>query len=140
MPKHATHAAVKACAHVAASMSLSGSASNQRVVRSTMVKRYLYLSGVVERGPTRSTCTWVKRWHGTGMGCTAAAGCLVTFARAQCWQSLHHATTSWFIFSHTTRAVRSRRVARIPGWASWRKVSKTAGGAGGELKGVARRG
>jgi hypothetical protein len=65
-----------------------------------------------------STCTCEKRRAGVGMGWTAAAGCLVTLARWQCWQERHHSATSFARLGHRYLLAISRRLALIPGWAS----------------------
>jgi hypothetical protein len=56
-PNLATQWKRKASPQEAAEMSLSGTASNQREVRSTIVRRYMNPSAEAGRGPTMSTCT-----------------------------------------------------------------------------------
>jgi hypothetical protein len=50
-----------------------GTASAQRVVRSTMVKMCVFPCG---NGPTMSTCTWEKRRSGIGMAVAGGVMCL----------------------------------------------------------------
>ncbi len=64
------------CAGRRRHVSLTGVASIYLVDLSIMVM-YDHPSVDVGSGPTRSTCTWLKRRLGTGIGCTAAADCLV---------------------------------------------------------------
>ncbi len=55
--KRATQLAMKASAHVLASMFRRGTASNHLVDLSMMVSRYTWPSEEAGRVPTRSTCT-----------------------------------------------------------------------------------
>jgi hypothetical protein len=75
-------------------MLANGMASAHRVDLSMTVRMYCMPLLDVGRGPTKSMWMWVNLLVGTGMGSTAAASCLVTLARAQCWQSRHHAVIS----------------------------------------------
>jgi hypothetical protein len=54
-PKRATHEDRKASTHPEAEILLRGTASSQRIVRSTIVIMYRYPSSEAGRGPTRST-------------------------------------------------------------------------------------
>jgi len=45
---------------------------------------------------------WENHCRGTGIGCKAAAGCLVTLALEQVWQSLTHCVTSLLMQDHIT--------------------------------------
>jgi hypothetical protein len=56
----------------------------------------------------------VKRQPGMAMGSTPMAGCLVTLALAQDWQSLHQAVMSADMPRHATREAISRRLALPP--------------------------
>jgi hypothetical protein len=56
---------------------LHGGGSIRLVDLSIMVVMYDHPSADVGSGPTRSMCTWLNWRLGTGLGCTAAAGCLV---------------------------------------------------------------
>jgi hypothetical protein len=56
-PNLATQLNRKASPQEAAEMSLRGTASNQREVRSTIVRRYRNPSEEAGKGPTMSTCT-----------------------------------------------------------------------------------
>jgi hypothetical protein len=69
-PNLATKAAMSVSAQVAAAMCPSW-------VDLPIMVMYDHPSVDVGSGPTRSTCTWLKRRLGTGMGCTADADCLV---------------------------------------------------------------
>jgi hypothetical protein len=109
--------AIRASAHVATSMFISGTASNQRVDLSIIVIMYLKPAADVGRGPTKSTCRWLNLLSGTGIACTATVACVVTLARWQCWQSRHHLVASVAIPRHTTHLDNNRFVARMPGWA-----------------------
>jgi hypothetical protein len=117
-PKRETQEDRKASTQLRAEMLLRGTASSQRVVLSTMVKMYRNPSSEAGRGPTKSTCTWLNLRRGIGMASTEARGCLVTFARWQATQSLHHEAISARIPGQTKRADTILRVALIPGWAT----------------------
>jgi hypothetical protein len=54
----------------------------------------------------------------------AAAGCLVTLARAQAWQSFTQALMSDFMAVQITLDAMSRLVALAPGWAMLWKAAK----------------
>ena len=58
------------------------------------------------------------------MGTGAAAGCLVTLALWQSWQSLHQAATCEDRQGQTKRLEMRRRVALMPGWARLWTASK----------------
>ncbi len=74
----ATQVAMRVSSQVAAAMSLAGVASIQLVDLSIMVMMYDHPSADVGSGQTRSMFTWPnRRFLGTRMGCTVAAGCLV---------------------------------------------------------------
>ena len=60
VPKREIHVCVKALATVSVVQSVIGTASGQRVKRSTQVRRYTQPSEG-GRGPTRSMCTLSKR-------------------------------------------------------------------------------
>ena len=125
-PNLATHVATKVSAHDVAEVSLSGTASNHLVDLSIMVKMWLKPPEETGRGPTRSTCTCVKRRQGIGIGCAGAAGCVVTLPRLQPWHSLHHAVISAAIPFQQNRAEMRRRVALVPGWAMVWMLQKTS--------------
>jgi hypothetical protein len=59
----------------------------------------------------------VKRTAGTGIGCTAAGGCLVTLALLQAVHSLHQALIFEDIPRQTNLLDINLREALIPGWA-----------------------
>jgi hypothetical protein len=99
-------------------MDFKGAASNHLDNLSTMVNRYLKPSADAGSGPTRSTCTWVKRRSGIGMAWTGAVCCGLALPHAQSWQSRHPADTSEDMPRQTTRAAINRCVARMPAWAS----------------------
>ena len=113
----ATQLLMRASTQVSVSMEAKGMASNHLLVLSMMVNRYRKPSLDVARGPTKSTCMWENLCDGTGMGCTAAAGCLTTLARPQSWQSLTHLAMSLFMWGHTTLLPISLPVALTPGCA-----------------------
>jgi hypothetical protein len=116
-PNLATQPVKRASTQAAVSIDRSGIASSQRVDLSIMVNKYTYPSAEVGSGPTRSTWMCVKRTAGTGIGCTAAGGCLVTLALWHAVHSLHQALISEDIPRHTNLLVINRLVALIPGWA-----------------------
>ncbi len=116
-PNLATHVATKVSAQDEAEISLRGTASNHLVDLSIIVRMWLKPPEETGRGPTRSTCTCVKRRHGIGMGCGGAAGCVVTLPRLQPWHSLHQAVMSAAMPFQQNRAEIRRRVALVPGWA-----------------------
>ncbi len=123
-PKRPIQCRMSASRQVAVSTFASGTASNILLALSMMVKRYLYPSFDTGSGPTMSTWMWEKRCCGTGMGCTAAAGCLVTLERAHCWQSATHSLMSRFMHVHTTRSFIILLVAFAPGCAcSWKAAN-----------------
>ena len=74
-PNLATHADMSTSTQSSAAMDFRGMASSHLDDLSTMVNRYLNPSVEAGRGPTRSTCTWVKRRSGTGTGWTGAVLC-----------------------------------------------------------------
>ena len=80
MPNLAIQLLMRASTQVSVSMVAKGIASNHLLDRSMMVNRYRKPSLETVRGPTKSTWMWEKRCVGTGMGWTAAGGCLVTLA------------------------------------------------------------
>ncbi len=124
MPYQEIQEATRASAHNLASIVFNGAASNQRVVRSIIVYKYVLPSAATGRGPTKSMCMCKNHCCGTAIGYTAAAGCVVTFPLMQDWQSLIHLGTSEFMPLHTSCAARSRRV-RVPGWANPWMAAKT---------------
>jgi hypothetical protein len=71
---------MRASMQVSVSMEAKGMASSHLLLLSMMVNRYRKPSLEVVRGPTKSLWMLENRWVGTGKGCTAAAGCLVTLA------------------------------------------------------------
>jgi hypothetical protein len=83
-PKRAIQPEMRASAQSAAAMLAKGMASAHRVDLSITVRMYCIPVLEVGRGPTKSMWMCVNLLVGTGMGSTAAAGCLVTLARAQC--------------------------------------------------------
>ncbi len=117
-PNLATHAEMRTSTQSSAAMDFKGTASSHLDDLSTIVNKYLNPSADAGRGPTRSTCTWVKRRSGTGIGWTGAVCCGLALARAQSWRSRHQAATSEAMPRQTTRAAISRRVACMPAWAS----------------------
>jgi hypothetical protein len=50
-----------------AEMLLRGTASSEQVVQLTIIMRYRKPSSDVEKGPARSTCTWLNPRGGIGM-------------------------------------------------------------------------
>jgi hypothetical protein len=125
-PNLATHVAMKVSAQDVAEVSLSGTASNHLVDLSIMVKMWLKPPEETGTGPTRSTCTCVKRQHGIGMGCAGAAGCNVTLPGLQPWHSLHQAVISAAMPLQQNRAKMRRRVALVPGWTMVWMLLKTS--------------
>ncbi len=121
-----THVAMKVLAQDVAEVSLSGTASNHLVDLSIMVKMWLKPPEETGRGPTKSTCTFVKRRHGIGIGCAGAAGCVATLQRLQPWHSLHQAVMSAAVPFQQNRAEMRRRVALVPGWAMVWMLRKTS--------------
>ncbi len=117
-PNRATYAEMRTSTRSSADMDFKGTASSHLDDLSTIVNKYLNPSADAGRGPTRSTCTWVKRRSGTGIGWTEAVCCGLALPHAQSWQSRHHAPTSEAMPRHTTQAAISRRVARMPSWAT----------------------
>ncbi len=98
-------------------MPFRGTASSQRVVRPTIVIRYIKPSSNAAKGPTRSTCTWLNLLEGMGIACTGDRGFLVTLARWHATESLHQEAMFVRIPGQTKRAEISLRVAHIPGCA-----------------------
>ncbi len=76
-PNLATQAAMSVSAQVAAAVCPSRGRSRSTWVDLSIMVMYDYPSVDVGSGLTRSMCMWLKRRLGTGMGCTAAADCLV---------------------------------------------------------------
>ena len=72
-----------------------------------------------------STWMWENCCRGTGIGCRAAAGCLVTLALEQVWQSFTHCVTSLFMQDQATLWPMILLVALAPGCAIPWKASKT---------------
>jgi hypothetical protein len=82
IPNLATQPPTKAAAQASADVDLSGMASTHLVDLSNTVSKCVSPPLERGRGPTRSMCRWLKRWVGLGIAWGAAAGCLVTLARA----------------------------------------------------------
>ncbi len=114
-PNRLTQPAKKASAQSWAVVLCRGTASGQRVVRSTMVSTCEKPSLLGGKGPTRSTWTWANQWPGTAIGCRGAFMCRTTLAAAQPWQSRHQAAASLAIPLHTYLLASNGRVARMPG-------------------------
>jgi hypothetical protein len=112
-PNLAIQPVKRACAQLLAVVEDTGMASAQCVERSTIVKRCVWPHRVVGRGPTRSTCE--NLLPGTSIGWVTARACVVTFPRAQSWQSRHQAVTSLAIPFHTNLLKIRRFEAIIPG-------------------------
>jgi hypothetical protein len=93
-PNLATQDDMRASTQSSAAMVCKGVASSHLDDLSTIVNNYLKPSADVGRGPTRSTCTWVKRRSGISIGWTGAVCCGLALPRAQSWQSRHHADTT----------------------------------------------
>ena len=89
-PNLLTHEEMKAATQLAIEVSLRCAASSHLVERLIMVRMWFDPSGAAGSGPTSSMWTWLNLLAGTGMGCTGAAGWVVTFPRWHCWHSLHH--------------------------------------------------
>ena len=113
-PKRAIQPRKRARAQSAAEVLASGTTSAHCMVRSMMVKRYVQPSEA-GRGPTRSTCTWLKQQPGTGMWSGFTCTCLVVLPH---WQERHardHKVMSAAARFHTNLKRIRRLVARIPG-------------------------
>ena len=76
------------------------------------------------RGPTRSTWMCKNLCCGTGMGWMAGAGCFVTFAPVQAWQSLTQALMSDFMAVQITLDAMCLQVALVSEWAMLLKAAK----------------
>ncbi len=114
-PNQLTQPVKKASAHSWVVVPRRGTASGQRVVRSTMVSTCVNPSLLGGKGPTRSTWTWANRRPGTAIGCRGAFMCRTTLPAVQPWQSRHQAVASLAIPLHTYLLASNRRVARMPG-------------------------
>ncbi len=125
-PNLATQDEMRASTQSSAAMDFKRAASNHLDDLFTMVNRYLKPSADAGSGPTRTTCTWVKRLSAIGMAWTGAVCFGLALPCAQSWQSRHHADTSEDMPRQTTWAAINRRVARMPAWASLWTALKTS--------------
>ena len=115
VPNRETQVWTKARATVSAVLSMMGTASGQRVKRSTQVSRYVK-PFEVGRGPTRSKCTLTKRESGM---MKVAVGAVVWRWILERWHRRHvraYFRTSELILGQTKWCVIRRCVALIPGW------------------------
>ena len=69
-------ATVRVSAHAVAVVEVRGTTSTHLVLLSIIVMTCVWPPVLVVRGPTRSTCRWVKRRSGMGIGLTGTAGFL----------------------------------------------------------------
>ena len=124
MPNLAIQLLIRASMQVSVSMEVMGMASSDLLDRSMMVKRYWKPSLETVRGPTKSTWMCEKCWVGTGMGCTAAAGCLVTLAHPHSWKSATQLVMSCFMKGQVTGLPINHPVALEPGCSRlWKAVN-----------------
>ena len=113
----------KACKTVSAVMSAIGTASGHLVVRSIIVKIYLFpCSG--GKGPTISTWTWAKCSTGTGIGLTGGAVCLAILLVAQALHWPAQRRISRRMPRHTYDRAIMAKVALPEGWAKLWRVLK----------------
>ena len=106
---------MNASAQVVASTVRSGTASNQRVVRSTIVNRKRKPAVAIGNRPNQVQIDMSEPLTRNGV---TAAGWWWTFALTHCWQLWHQAFISLFIKIQTALAAINRRLALMPGCAS----------------------
>ena len=115
---------IKALVQSSAEVEDIGTASGQREVLSTMVKRWVKPLEL-GRGPTKSTWMWLKRLAGTGIWGIAEWTCCWTLLRWQCRQPLAQSETSLERPDQTNALETNLRVGRTPGWDRLCIASKT---------------
>lgn len=102
----------------------SGTATDHRLKRSTIVKMYSHPL-TWSRGPTRSTWICVKRLSGAVKVDGGALVCRLIFVAWQRWHVRDHCFTSVAIPGQTNQSDMVRSVAFAPGWAGewkWLKI------------------